>query len=117
MFIETAIMSPNITDNFVRIFIPTNFQILVSRHSSVDSSALLILLLRVQVPCTPSKLFSILKVYLSLELECEMKENKQKEAGIGPFLKKNFQILPNLKEIRNRELFQHFYSSCKSKYQ
>ena len=27
-------------------------------------------------------------VYLSFELECEKNENKQKEAGIGPFLKK-----------------------------
>ena len=27
-------------------------------------------------------------VYLSLELEWEKKENKQKEAGIGPFFKK-----------------------------
>ena len=28
-------------------------------------------------------------VYLSFELECEKNENKQKEAGIGPFFEKN----------------------------
>ena len=27
-------------------------------------------------------------VYLPFELECEKNENKQKEGGIGPFLKK-----------------------------
>ena len=55
------------------------------RHSSVDSSAPSILLPRVQVPSTPSMLFSIYIiqiVYLSFELECKKNENKQKEAGI-----------------------------------
>ena len=44
---------------------------------------------RVQVPSTPSTLFSIYIVQIVsflFELECEMNENKQKEAGIGPFL-------------------------------
>ena len=30
-------------------------------------------------------------VYLSFVLECEKNENKQKEAGIGPFFKKQKQ--------------------------
>ena len=64
-----------------------------SRYSSVDSSAPSIMLPRVRVPSTPSTLFSIYIVqivYLSFELECEKNEkNKQKEAGIGPFFKKN----------------------------
>ena len=62
------------------------------RHSSVDSSAPSILLPRVRVPSTPSTLFSIYIVQivnLSFELECEKNKNIQKEAGIGPFLKKN----------------------------
>ena len=52
---------------------------------------------RVRVPSTPSTLFSIYIVqivYLSFELECEKNENKQKEAGIGPFLKKNDREMP-----------------------
>ena len=51
-----------------------------------------ILLAQVRVPSTPSMLFSIYFVqivYLSYELACEKNENKQKEAGIGPFLKFN----------------------------
>ena len=58
----------------------------------MDSSAPSILPPWVRVPSTPSTLFSIYIVqivYLSFELECEKNENKQKEAGIGPFLKKN----------------------------
>ena len=31
-------------------------------------------------------------LYLSFELECEKNENKQKEAGIGPFFKKKHGI-------------------------
>ena len=53
------------------------------RHSSVDSSAPSILPPQVQVPSTPSMLFSIYIVqivYLLFELECEKNENKQKEA-------------------------------------
>ena len=65
------------------------------RHSSVDSSAPSNLPPWVWVPSTPSMLFSIYNVqivYLSFELECEKKENKQKEAGLclsqlfAPFL-------------------------------
>ena len=56
----------------------------------MDSSAPSILPPRVQVPSTPSMLFSINNVQivnLSFELECENNENKQKEEGIGTFLK------------------------------
>ena len=62
-------------------------------HSSVDLSAPSILPPQVQVLSTPSMLVSIYIVqivYLSFELEREKKENKQKEAGIGSFLKKKF---------------------------
>ena len=41
-------------------------------------------------------LFSIYIVqnaYLSFELECEKNENKQKEAGIGPFFLKKYGLL------------------------
>ena len=58
------------------------------RHSSVDFSVPSILSPQAQVPSTPSMLFSIYIVqilYLSVELECEKNENKQKEAAIGPF--------------------------------
>ena len=61
------------------------------RHSSVDSSAPSSLWPRVRVPSTPPTHFSIYIVqieYLSFEFECEKNENKQKVAGIGPFLKK-----------------------------
>ena len=54
------------------------------RHSLVDSPS--ILPPQVQVPSTPSTLFSmciVRNVYLSFELECEKDTNKQKEAGIG----------------------------------
>ena len=62
-----------------------------SRHSSVDSSATSILPPQVRVPSTPSRyaflIYTVQFVYLSLGLECEKNENKQKEAGIGPFFK------------------------------
>ena len=64
-------------------------------HSSVDLSSPSILPPQVRVPSTPSTLFSIYIVqivYLSFELECEKYENKQKEAGIGPFFKKNTNV-------------------------
>ena len=60
-------------------------------HRPVDSSAPSILPPRVRLQSTPSTLFSIYIVqivYLSFELECEKNKNKQKEAGIGPFFKK-----------------------------
>ena len=59
-----------------------------SLNSSVDLSAPFILPPWVWLPITPSTLFSIYKVqivYLSLELECEKNENKQKEAGMANF--------------------------------
>ena len=62
------------------------------RYSSVDLSAPSIMPPWVRVPNTPTTLFSIYIVqivYLSFELECEKNENKQKEAGIGLFLKKS----------------------------
>ena len=61
------------------------------RHSSVDLSMPSIQPPCIRVPSTPSMLFSIYiaqTVYLSIEFEYEKNENKQKEAGIGPFLNK-----------------------------
>ena len=54
-------------------------------HSSVDLSVLTILLQRVQAPSTPSTLLSF--IVFVLYLSCEKYENKQKEAGFGPFFK------------------------------
>ena len=51
----------------------------------MDSSALTILLPRVRIPCTPSMLLSF--IVFVLYLSCEKNENKQKEAGFGPFKK------------------------------
>ena len=34
-------------------------------------------------------IYAFFNLYLSFELECEKNENKQKEAEIGPFFKKN----------------------------
>ena len=62
-------------------------------HSSVDSSALFILLPLVWLPNTPSMLVSfIVKFVLYLSLYCEKNEIKQKEVGFDPFLIKK-QIL------------------------
>ena len=66
-----------------------------------------ILLPWVRVPSTPSTLFSTYIaqiVCLSFELECEKNENKQKEAGNGPFKKK-----PEMysRRIRARGIFRH----------
>ena len=63
------------------------FQWMGCRHSSVESSAPTILPPRVRVPSMPSTLFHLFVLYLS----CEKNENKQKEAGFGPFLEKMFQ--------------------------
>ena len=54
-----------------------------SRHSSVDLSAPTILLPRVRIPSTPTTLFSF--IVFVLYLSFENNENKQKEAGFGPF--------------------------------
>ena len=54
------------------------------RHSSVVSSVPTILRPRVRIPSTPSTLFQ----FVLLKLYRENNENKQKEAGIDPFLKK-----------------------------
>ena len=56
------------------------------RHSSVVSSAPTILRPQVRIPSTPSMLFQ----FVLLKLYRENDENKQKEAGIGPFLKTNY---------------------------
>ena len=55
----------------------------IGRHSSVVSSAPTILRLWVRIPSTPSTLFQ----FVLLRLQHEKDENKQKEAGIGPFFK------------------------------
>ena len=57
-----------------------------SRHSSVDQCAPTILRPRVQIPTTPAMLLSI---YISI-VWFEKYENRQKEAGIGPYLKMTF---------------------------
>ena len=57
------------------------------RHSSMVLSAPTILWPRVQIPSTPSMRFQ----FVLLELYWEKNENKEKEAKIGPFLKKNLQ--------------------------
>ena len=54
------------------------------RHSSMDLSVPTILLPRVRVQSIPSMLLSI--VVFVLYLSSEKNENKQKEAGFGPFL-------------------------------
>ena len=49
--------------------------------------------IRLRLPsCRPGfeSIYIVQIVYLSFELECEKNENKQKEAWIGPFLKKTF---------------------------
>ena len=61
------------------------------RHSSVVSSAPTILHPWVQIPSTPSVLFQ----FLLLKLWWEKDDNKQKEAEIGPFLKKTIYYLLN----------------------
>ena len=53
-------------------------------HSSVDSSMPTTLPPQVRVPSTPSTLLSF-TVNFALYLSCEKNENKQKEAGFGPF--------------------------------
>ena len=70
-------------------------------HSSVDSSAPSILQPRVQVPWTPSTLFFNLhcsNCLLAIWIGMWKKENKQKEAVIGPFLKKIYVFLYGTQE-------------------
>ena len=55
-------------------------------NSSVDSSAPTILPPQVRVPSMPSMLLPFIVKFV-LYLSCEKNENKQKEAGLGPFLK------------------------------
>ena len=77
---------------------------------SVDSSAPTILH-RVRVPSTPSTLFSCIVCVLYLSLE--KNENKQKEAGFSPFLKKLWaMIVAQLAEIRgsNPDIGNFIYS-------
>ena len=52
------------------------------------SSAPTILPPRIQVPSTPSMLLSFIVKFM-LYLTCENNQNKQIEAGFGPFLKNN----------------------------
>ena len=59
------------------------------RHSSVDSSAPTILSPRVRVPSTLSMLLSFIVKFV-LYLSCEKNENKQKDAGFGPYFLKTF---------------------------
>ena len=77
------------------------------RHSSVDSSVPTILLPQVQVPSTPSMLFSF--IVSVLYLSCEKNENKQKEAGFGPF-KENKKLTEHLKSCI--KTLPGFYGSC-----
>ena len=57
------------------------------RHSSVDSSVPINLPPQVRVPSMSSMLSSFI-IKIVLYWSCEKNENKQKEAGFGPFLKK-----------------------------
>ena len=63
-------------------------------HSSVDSSAPSILPPPVQLPSTPSMLFSfIVKFVLYLSMQCEKRTKiNKKEAGFGP-IKKRLQMM------------------------
>ena len=55
----------------------------------MDLSAPTILRPQVRIPSTPSMLLSFIVVYLL----CEKNENKQKEAGFGPFFLKSEVVL------------------------
>ena len=57
---------------------------MVCRHSSVDLSAPTIMPPQVRVPRTPYMLLSFIVKFV-LYMSCEKNENKQKEAGFGPF--------------------------------
>ena len=65
------------------------------RRSSVDFSVPTILLPWVQVPSTPTTLSSFI-VTFGLNLSSEKNENKQKEAGYGPFKKNTVTVSPEL---------------------
>ena len=65
----------------------TRQKILGGRHCSVVSSAPTILRPWVRIPSTPSMLFSI-----CIEIVMRKNKNKQKEAGIGPFFKKQLYL-------------------------
>ena len=83
-------------------------------HSSVDLSVPIILLPQVRVPSTPSMLLlSIVKVVLYLS--CEKNENKQKEAGFGPFKKQSYSILPKVvsKSCKGK---QYLYSTLSRRF-
>ena len=56
-----------------------------SRHSLANLSMPTILPPRVRIPNTPSMLLSFIVKFV-LYLSCERNQNKQKEAGLGPFL-------------------------------
>ena len=58
----------------------------------VDSSVPTILPARVRVPSSPSMLLSVM-VNFAPYLSCEKNENKQKEAGFGPFYKEKSVII------------------------
>ena len=61
---------------------------------------------RVQVPSTPSMLLSF--IVFVLYLSCEKNENKQKEAGFGPFFKK--MLLKLTVKIEHKDLHNFFTS-------
>ena len=59
------------------------FDVKGGRHSSVVSCVPTIKRPQVRIPCT----LSVLLQFVLLKLKWEKNKNKQKEAGIGPFLK------------------------------
>ena len=63
------------------------------RSSSVNLSALTILLTRVRVPSTPSMLFEVKFVLYLFVIVLRKVRKKQKETGFGPFLN-NYVIMP-----------------------
>ena len=65
----------------------------VDCYSLVDSPALSVLQSRVRTPSIPSKLFPFIVYYTKLIIVLKKDENKQKEAGFGPHLKKNTTVL------------------------
>ena len=86
------------------------------RHSSVDSSAPSILLLRVQLPSMPSMLFSIIvKFVIYLSMQCEKRTNlNKKEAGLGPFFKKRLASLMPISAIHNYQIRNTESKECES---
>ena len=82
-------------------------------HSSKDQSIPTVLPSHVRVPSTPCMLFSyIVKFVLYWRLHCETDENRQKEAGVGPYSKIVFyfskKLLLLLLQLRRKTEFENY---------